>query len=195
MRTYISSIVVLTASAGVMHAATADFQTFTPGSYPSVTVNGVTATATRLGAPANIGVGSAAGQTGLGVVGGTFLPTANNTLDLDETLTLDYGLPVNGVTALIHDIDPPGNVTYGFNAFLAGTDLGFFAVPLHTALVETKDLTGLAGGLVFDKVTFSVSASAPAGLQILSTSFSAVPEPASLSLLAAPMLMLRRRRA
>ena len=131
---------------------------------------------------------------GLGVQGGG----SNNSLDLGETLTFDFDFLVSDVLMTVTDIAPPGNVTYGFNAFNGATDLGFFGLPNHVTTLETFDLSLLVGQ-AFDSFTISLSVSAPIGLVIeqLEYTRASVPEPAPLALLAfglAAMGFVRRRK-
>ena len=115
---------------------------------------------------------------GLGVSGG------NNdfSIDLGETITINYQKLVNNVTVTMYDIPSPGNVTYQFEPFNGVTNLGVFPIPSHVASLETKDLTALSGGLAFDRMRFSLTESAPFGLVLVDTSFDTVPEPATVVL-------------
>jgi hypothetical protein len=100
---------------------------------------------------------------------------------------------VDNVTLTVVDIDPPGNVVYGFQAFAGSTNLGIFSIPPHSQGIETKNITMLAGGALLSKITLVVTQSAPAGLQIQQTSFTVVPEPANLALVGLSATILRRR--
>ena len=113
---------------------------------------------------------------GLGVDG--------QSLDLGETLTFNFDFLVSNVFLSATDIDPFGNVTYGFNAYSGGNDLGFFGLPNHTAHTERFDLSALVGQS-FDSFTLSLSASAPLGLVIEQLEYNqvSVPEPGSIALL------------
>lgn len=126
------------------------------------------------------------GSTGLGILGGgNSSVNGDGSLDPGETMTIDFGQLVTNVTLTAFDIDPPGNVSYEFTAFDGATNLGTFAIPVHTVYRETKDLTMLAGGLSFSRFTLSLISSPPLGLIIEQTSYdvSAVPEPATVTLI------------
>jgi len=140
--------------------------------------------------------GSDGGSRGLGISGGTFSPTSDYSLDLGESMTVNYQKLVTNVTADLFDIDPPGNVSYRFEPFNGATSLGIFPIPSHTFGLETKDLWALSGGLAFTSVRFSSTASAPAGLKLVATTFDAVPEPATavMSLVSGIVLAARSRR-
>ncbi len=178
-------------------ATIVDYTTVGAIDQPVLVLGGTTVTgsANIVSGPA-VGVGS----SGIGIKGGTFLPLGNGSLDLGESMTIDYGQPVTNVTLTVYDIDPAGNVTYQFEAFNGVASIGTFGIPSHAILRETKNLTALAGNAPFSKITLSSTVSAPAGLVIEMTSFDNVPEPSSIALaiLAASgsaILPCRRRRA
>ena len=153
----------------------ADYTTIPDGQAPSFMLAGPTVTAS-----AAVTSGTVAGNRGLGVLGGTFPPNSNFSLDEGETLTIDYGQLVTDVTLRLVDIESAGNVTYAFEAFDGAMSLGVFPVPLHQTEIETKDLTALAGGASFTRITLEPTQSAPAGLQIQQTTYTPIPEPSSL---------------
>jgi hypothetical protein len=168
---------------------TVRFDTIGSGNTATLNTGGITATGsanveffqgTFFGFPDDTG--------GLGILGGG----SDHSVDLGETLTINYNQLVTGVTMDVYDIDPPGNVTYSFQAFNGAASLGTFNVPLHVNRLETKNLTSLAGGQAFTRVQFSLSASAPFGLVFPATSFTPVPEP--MVICSAPALLLCARR-
>ncbi len=139
---------------------------------PSVSLGGTIVTGSS-----NVTSGALGGSRGLGISGGTFPPTSDYSLDLTETMTINYQQLVTNVTADFYDIDPAGNVTYRFEPFNNATSLGIFPIPIHSTNLETKNLTALSGGLAFTSVRFNSTVSAPAGLKLVATTFDAVPEP------------------
>jgi hypothetical protein len=197
MMSCVAAGLLLFASCQPAHAQFADYTTIPNGSAASYSLGGTTVTGSNL-----VTSGSIAGIRGLGILGGIFPPTSDLSLDLGETMTIDYNQLVTDVFLTLVDIDPPGNVIYSFEAFDGATSLGTFPVPPHVTSIETKNLSLLAGNQDFTRITLSLSASAPAGLQIQSTSYhvvpTAVPEPGNLALLAGTAVvflgMARRRR-
>jgi hypothetical protein len=183
-------VVILTV--GIESAVNANFVDYTTvanGTYPSLNLGGTTVTGSS-----NITSADFAGFRGLGVVGG-----GNDvSLDIGETMTIDFGQVVSNVLFTLVDISPPGNVTFSFEAFNGLSSLGSFDFPAATMAPETYDLSALTGGQNMSRFTVSVgSPSAPFGLQIQSVSFQAIPEPgtltlAGLSLLAIGMVLKRR---
>jgi len=153
----------------------ADYTTLATGTSASVVLNGTTVTGTS-------SVVSISGL-GLGILGGG----DNSSLDLGETMTVNFSQLVTNVTLTAQDINPPGNVTYAFTAFNGATNVGIFSIPLHVSEIQTHDLTTLSFGTPFSSFTLSLSASAPLGLRIRAVSYdvaaTAVPEPASFALL------------
>ena len=149
---------------------------------------------------ANVAIGVPNESRGVGVVSGTSTPASNFSLEGFETLTIDYGQLVTNVTVDFWDVSPPGNVTYGFEAFNGANSLGTFAIPLHVSNLQTSNLTALSGGLNFTKVTFSVSSAPSIGITMHNTTFDhVVPEPGSMVLFGLGALGvaaggLRRRR-
>ncbi|MEO0531155.1 MAG: hypothetical protein AAF266_11370, partial [Planctomycetota bacterium] len=156
----------------------ADYTTIPDGRSPAFSLNGTTVTGS-----ADITSGDIGGIRGLGVFGGTFPPTTDLSLDLGETLTIDYGQLVTGVKLQVVDIDPPGNVRYAFEAFDEQRSLGVVEVPRHMVRIETINLSALVANEPFTRVSLTVIESAPAGLQIQRTSFTPIPEPLTLALL------------
>jgi hypothetical protein len=148
-----------------------DYTTIPDGTALSFSLGGTTVTGS-----ANVVSAYYAGYRGLGIRGGG----SDMSLDLGETMTIDYHELVTSVTLDVVDIDPPGNVRYSFEAFNGSESLGVFAIPPHLVGAETKDLSALDGYEPFTKITLSLSVAPPLGLQIQGTAFTAVPEPPSL---------------
>jgi hypothetical protein len=171
-------------------ASTADYTSLPDGCSASVVLGGATVTGS-----AQVCAGAFAGIRGIGIQGGG----SDVTLDLGETMTIDFGSVVSDVQIQIWDVTPPGNVTFGFTAFNGATNLGSFGIPALSVDPTTFNLTSIAG-VDFSKFTLSISSSTPVGLQIQDVSFApaAVPEPGTLMLFglgAAGLFLSRRRKA
>jgi hypothetical protein len=175
--------------ATVSQAVTADYTTIPDGQAPSFSLGGTTVTGS-----ANVSSGTLASFRGLGIVGPGTSGGSDLSLDLGETMSINYNTLVTNVTLRVVDIDPPGNVDYRFEAFNGATSLGIFPVPAHVNGAETKDLTALAGGISFTRITLSETASAPLGLQIQRTDFTIIPEPTGTLLACVPIGLLACRR-
>jgi hypothetical protein len=175
------------------NAIVVDYTTVADGTYGSVSLGGTTVTGSS-----TITSGSLAGFRGLGITGGG----GSISLDLGETMTIDFGVLATNATVTINDIDPLGNVTFGFRAFNGATDLGLFGFPIASSFSQVFDLFALSGGLNMTSFRIELTASAPRGLQIQGVSFDAllttVPEPGTLALLGlglAGLGLSRRRKA
>jgi hypothetical protein len=158
-------------------ATIADYTTIPNGTYAAISLAGTTVTGSS-----SVTSGLYAGQRGLGILGaGTLGNGSDLSLDVGETMTISFGQLVQGITATINDIDPPGNVTFGFNAFNGTANLGTFMFPLATVADEVYNVSALDGNLAITSFTiFVLSPSAPLGLQIQGVSYNAAaPEPAS----------------
>ena len=87
-----------------------------------------------------------AGYRGLGILGAGSLNGSDVSLDVGETMTIDFGRLVSNVLLTLVDIDPPGNVTFSFEAFNGLTSLGSFAFPAASVAPEIYNLSTLVGG-------------------------------------------------
>ena len=165
---------------------TADYRTIPDGTGASVTLAGTTVTGSNLIVSALY-----AGYRGLGIEGGGTLGNGSDpSLDVGETMTIDFGRLVTNTTAMINDISPVGNVTFGFTAFNGGINLGTFMIPAATVPEQVYDLLTLDGNQPMTKFTIFVqSPSAPLGLQIQGVSYDPVPEPAT-GLLCGPFILV-----
>ena len=93
-------------------------------------------------------------------------------------MSFDLGQLASNVMLTLVDIDPPGNVTFSFQAFNGASSLGTFNFPSANAAPETYNLSTLAGGQSMSRFVVSVgSPSAPLGLQIQGVSFNAATVP------------------
>ena len=165
---------ILSAGFGA-NAATiiADFTTLLDGCSASVTLPGIVTNGS-----ANVCAGTIGDVRGIGIQGGG----SDVSLDLGETLTIDFGGLVSNVQLQIWDVVPPGNVTFGFTAFNGAVNLGTFSIPSLVTNPTVFNLTALAGQN-FSRFTLSETASAPIGLQIQSISaVTGTPEPATFAL-------------
>jgi hypothetical protein len=173
------------ASASFGGAISADYTSIADGCAGSFSLGGTTVSGSN-----NVCSGAYAGFRGLGVQGGG----SDLSLDLGETMTIDFGQLVNHVTLTLVDVDPPGNVTFAFEAFNS-TSLGNFSFPLVAVNPTTFNLDTLDGGLSLTRFVISISASAPLGLQIQGTSYdAATPEPATSALIGVGLGLLCFRR-
>jgi hypothetical protein len=171
-----------------------DYTLVADGDYATLNYGGTTVTGS-----AAVESATYAGFRGLGVVGGG----ANYSLDTGETMSINLNQLSSNVRLTLVDINPPGNVTFSFEAFNGLASLGTFSFPAAIMAPETYDLTTLAGGLDMSRFTVAVgSPSAPLGLQIQGVSFDSsgtVPDAGStltlLSLGCATLGMLRLRRS
>jgi hypothetical protein len=164
------------------NANVVDYTTVADGTYPSLSLGGTTVTGSS-----DITSTNYAGFRGLGVKGGG----ADLSLDTGETMTIDFGQVVSDVLLTLVDIDPPGNVTFSFEAFNGLSSLGSFGFPAATMAPQTYDLYALTGGQNMSRFTVSVGTpSAPLGLQIQSVSFQAIPEPGTLTLAGLSLLAI-----
>ncbi|WP_218940265.1 PEP-CTERM sorting domain-containing protein [Denitrobaculum tricleocarpae] len=184
-------------------AIIADYTTIPDGQAPSFSLAGTTVTGS-----ADVFSGSYIGERGLGIVG----DQDNNSLDVRESMTIDYGQLVTNVTLTVRDIPQVGNALYQVEAFASGGSLGARSLPFHTLEIETNDLTALFDGLSFSKITIRCiggivclpAAVGDLGIQIQATSYDiappvvAVAEPGTLALLGLGLVGLgwtRRRKA
>ena len=176
-------------------ALTADYTTIADGTYSSISLAGTTVTGSSNVVSANF-----AGFRGLGIEGqGSLGNGADVSLDVGETMFFDLGTLASNTTLTLVDIDPPGNVTFSFEAFLNSVSLGVFDFPFASTAPETFDLFALSGNQYMTDFSVSVfSPSAPLGLQIQSVSFTPVPEPSTFLLLGGGLaglaFVIRRRR-
>lgn len=160
----------------IARGITVDYTTIANGTYPSVSLGGTTVTGSS-----TVTSGFYAGFQGLGITGGG----ADISLDVGETMTINLGMLATGVNLTFVDIDPPGNVTFGFQAFNGVTSLGSFACPYASTEPQTYNLTALAGGLSMSSFTIYVTdPSPPLGLQIQGVSFNPATVPDSASTVA-----------
>lgn len=168
--------VLITGFSYMAGATFVDYTTVADGTYSSINLDGTTVTGS-----ADVTSAYYAGFQGLGVVGGG----SDVSLDTGETMTIALGQLGANVQLTVVDIDPPGNVTFSFQAFDGATSLGTFAFPYASVAPETYNLSTLAGGLSMTSFIISVgSPSAPLGLQIQSVSFNPASVPDSASTLA-----------
>jgi len=154
----------------------ADYRTIPNGTYGSISLAGTTITGSS-----SVTSDLYAGFRGLGILGAGSLGNGSDTsLDVGETMTINFGQLVTNTTATINDIAPVGNVTFGFTAFRGSTNLGNFVFPLATVQEQIYNISALDGNQPITRFTIFVqSPSAPLGLQIQAVSFDAVPEPAT----------------
>ena len=96
-------------------------------------------------------------------------------------MDIAFGGLVENVFLTATDISPPGNVDYGIEAFVGAASLGVFALPAHTVVTETNNLSSLVGA-AFDRIRIASTGSAPLGLVIETVRFTRVPEPTTLAL-------------
>jgi hypothetical protein len=179
-------IAALTLASPLIASATVvDYTTIADGASASVSLGGTTVTGSSL-----ITSQTYAGFRGLGVAGGG----SSVSLDTGEFMTIDFGGLAANIALTVVDIDPPGNVTFRFEAFNGASSLGLFAFPFATTHPEIYDVSALSGGLQMTSFRIDVLApSAPLGLQIQGVSFdrvAVVPEPTSLLLIGAGLLAL-----
>lgn len=182
---------VLLGIGSTANAISIDYTLISDGDYASLNYGGTTVTGSGL-----IESASYVGFRGLGVVGGG----ADFSLDTGETMTIDLNQFSSNVRLTVVDINPPGNVTFSFEAFNGLVSLGTFNFPAASAAPQTYDLTSLAGGLNMSRFTVAVgSPSAPLGLQIQGVSFDSASVPDGgmtllmLGSVLSGMALLRRR--
>jgi hypothetical protein len=179
--------IILTVSS-MASAYSVDYTSVADGNYTSVVLGGTTVTGSSLVTSRYF-----AGFRGLGIQGGG----GDVSLDIGETMTIDFGQLVSNVQLTLVDIDPPGNVTFFFEAFNGLTSLGIFYFPAASTAPETYNLSTLDGGQAMSSFIISVEApAAPLGLQIQGVSYEPVPIPAAIWLLGpglVGLLGLRRR--
>jgi hypothetical protein len=191
------TLVVLGGASMCAGSVVVDYTTIPDGNAPSYNLGGTTVTGS-----AKIVSASFVGFRGLGVMGGG----SDVSLDIGENMTIDFNQLAKNQTLTLVDIDPPGNVTFSFEAFAGGHSIGSFALPHAVTAPETYDLFALCGNQAFDKFTIFVSApSPPLGLQIEGVTYDAavptVPEPATVVIwsllggLGIAVARLRRRKS
>jgi hypothetical protein len=169
-------------------AITVDYTTVANGTYSAISLGGTTVTGSG-----PIVSDYYAGFRGLGV--------SSLSLDDQETMTIDFGRMVSNVLLTLVDIDPPGNVTFAFEAFNGASSLGKFDFPYAQTHPETFDLMALSGLQELSKFVLSVrQPTAPLGLQIQGVSYDTnpVPEPSTILLLGvglAGLAGLRKKRS
>lgn len=154
----------------------ADYRTIPDGIYPLISFAGTTVTGSS-----SIDSALFAGFRGLGITGaGSLGGGSDQSLDAGETMTIDFGQLVTNTTAMINDIDPVGNVTFGLTAFRGTMNLGDFMFPAAAVQEQVYNVSALAGNQPITRFTICVqSPSAPLGLQVQGVSYDAVPEPAT----------------
>jgi hypothetical protein len=163
-----SMAALLFLTAPTANAVSVDYTTVADGEYASISLGGTTVTGSSLVTSAYY-----AGWRGLGIKGGG----SNLSLDIGETLSIDFGALalVSDLELTVVDIDPPGNVTFSFEAFRGSSSLGSFSIPFASSAPQTYDLFALSGGQYMSSIDISVSApSAPLGLQIQGVSYTPV---------------------
>lgn len=151
-------------------AIVVDYTTVADGNYLSLALGGTTVTGS-----AAVTSRSLAGFRGLGILGtGSLGNGGDSSLDTGESMAFDLGQLASNVALTLVDIDPPGNVTFSFQAFNGASSLGTFSFPPANATPETYNLSTLAGGQSMSRFVVSVgSPSAPLGLQLQRVSFDA----------------------
>lgn len=178
----VGAVAAIILSISSMASATSvDYTTVADGNYSSIILGGTTVTGSS-----DVTSTTYAGYRGLGILGAGSLNGSDVSLDVGETMTIDFGRLVSNVLLTLVDINPPGNVTFSFEAFNGLTSLGSFAFPAASVAPEIYNLSTLVGGQDISSFIISVeSPSAPLGLQIQGVSYDAtsVPEPATMLLL------------
>ncbi|HBY62046.1 MAG TPA: hypothetical protein DEH78_19675 [Solibacterales bacterium] len=168
-------ILLLCALPALCGSIIADYTGVADGCSANVALNGTTVTGS-----AAVCAGSVVGVRGLGIAGGG----SDLGLDLGETMTINFGVLATNVTIRIWDVEPAGNVTFGFTASNDGGVIGFFSLPNLVVNPTTFNLSAIVGQ-AFSEITLSSSVSAPIGLQIQEVTYDgAVPEPGTLAFFA-----------